>query len=485
MLFSVVAWERIFGKIRARGSLRSLARWLFLATLVVAPWLYGATTAESIEIINWVLGVTLVLWVASLLVDRRWPLVPRALFMIAGLILLQGWWMVANAHAIYDSTFRSFISVRPILPAATGSADYVLSFAWMQRATALLGVVCLVGDFAQRPVWLVRLWYALAAAGGSIAALGVLQKAGGAKMIFWRPPVWPPMENFFATYFYHSNAGAFLNLVLPPIAGLMLWTWARRGSPWGRAACLTTLLLVALAILSNTSRMAQAIGAAMVLAMAGIVARPARRMLAQTEKRTLGLGIIVVVIAGLAVAQAVRLDQPFRRWQQFSEQLPVSARWTANRIALSGVGDAGLFGFGPGTFRAVFPHYQQHFPELHGKWRFLHDDYLQTVLEWGWLGSAALASLFFGGLIVGIRSYRRADGWSNRQRILLWGMLVALVGVALHSFVDFPLQILSIQLFAASYLGVCWGSGGWRRSEVGGQRSEVGGQGSEVGGQNR
>ncbi|PZR72046.1 MAG: hypothetical protein DLM73_14540 [Chthoniobacterales bacterium] len=443
--------------------LRDLARWLFLGTLAVAPWLYGGTTAWSIELIDGMLGLALTLWVASLLVDRRWPLVPRALVIIAGLILLQGWWMVANAHAIYDFTFRSFVPVHSLFPNGPGSADYVLSLAWMLRATALLGTVCLAAELAQRPVWLLRLWYAIAIAGGSIALLGLIQKGTGAQAIFWQKALPRESETFFASYYYHANAGAFLNLVLPPMAGLALWTLTRPTSPLARATWLTTLVLVAIAVLSNTSRMAQAVGAMLAVAMVAGVARPAMRMVARMEKRMVLVGIFVVVVTAVAVAQAAHLDQPILRWQQLTKQLPVDARWMADRAALDAVGDASWLGFGPGTFQAIFPHYQKAFGNgLGGTWRFLHEDYLQTILEWGWLGSILIAALFFGGIAVAIRSYFGAADWSNRQRILLPCVVLALAGVAIHALVDFPLQILSIQLFVATYLGVCWGSGTWK-----------------------
>lgn len=454
-----------------RGSLRGLARWLFLGTLVMAPWLYGGTTAWSIELVNGTLGLALTIWVASLLVDRKWPIVPRALVIIVALILLQGWWMVVNARGIYDSAFRVFAPVAPLLATWPGSADFVLSFAWMLRATALLGVVLLVAELVQRPVWLLRLWYALALAGGSVALLGLIQKASGAKMIFWQPPVWPPIGTFFATFFYHANAGAFLNLVLPVIAGLALWSVARSARPVARTLWATTLLIVVIAVFSNTSRMAQAVGVVLMVALLVAVIRTAKKIVARMEKRTLIAGTLIVAITAVAIAQAAHLDKPLGRWQYFMKQLPVDARWSANRAAFSAVGESGPLGFGPGSFQAVFPVYQQPMSDqVEGTWRFLHDDYLQTFLEWGWLGSLLIAALFFGGIGMGIRSYRRAGDWSTRQRILLPCVVLALIGVAIHAAVDFPLQILSIQLFVATYLGICWGSVTWgRRAETNNQ----------------
>jgi O-antigen ligase len=174
----------------------------------------------------------------------------------------------------------------------------------------------------------------------------------------------------------------------------------------------------------------------------------------------------VVAIALIAVAQASNLHQPLQRWQQFAGQFPADARWTSAKTAISALPEAGWFGFGPGTFRAVFPYHSQAGENgVAGIWRFLHEDYLQFLLEWGAIGSAFWGVLFFGGMVVAFRAVRRPNSsWLPRQRTLIPLVLLALASVALHALVDFPLQIASIQLYVATYLGICWGSSAWKRS---------------------
>lgn len=433
----------------------------------MAPWLYGATTSWSIELITGSMGIVLLLWIASHLVERRWPVVPRNLVLIGAAILAQGWWMTLNAHFVFDSTLRFFVPVASLVPGAVGSVDYVVSLAMMLRVTTLIGVIFFVAEMCQRPAWLLRLWSAVALSGGSIASLGLIQKSTRARMIFWNPTIErPDFYTFFATYYYHANAGAFLNLVLPIAAGLVVWAIARRAH-FSRAIWGTVLVVIIVAIVSNTSRMSQAVAALLVVAVAGVLLRHRHGIMEQMDRRNILLGFVVVLATLFAIGQAARLDQPFGRWQKFSDQWHMDARWLANQAAIDALKDCGALGFGPGTFRAIFPHYQKQLPSLRGTWRFLHEDYLQTILEWGWLGSAAIGVMFFGGIGVGLRKYLKADGWNNRQRIFLSCSLVALAGVAIHALVDFPLQILSIQLLVATYLGLCWGSGTWGRREEG------------------
>jgi len=67
----------------------------------------------------------------------------------------------------------------------------------------------------------------------------------------------------------------------------------------------------------------------------------------------------------------------------------------------------------------------------------------------------------------------RATGMP-RRRVMQPLATLALAGVAMHALVDFPFQIESIQLYVATYLGVCWGSSLWYdKSEVRRHSSEA------------
>lgn len=388
--------------------------------------------------------------------------------------------MTLNARSIYDAEFYLFVPLRNFVPFLPGSVDYANSVAWMLRGALLLGTILFVSDLSQSSRWLLRLWYVISLIGGSIAFLGLLQKATGARMIFWQPP--PPDEQlrvttFFATYFYHGNAGAFLNLVWPLSAGLVIRAFSTRGHSGMRALWTIVFIVTIAGVLANTSRMAQVVALVMLVAIGLHFGPGLLRRLPGAQKSVAIAGALAIALALIALAQASHLEQSINRWQSVGEHLPTDARWQASRVALSALPVAGFFGFGPATFRVVFPSFNAgsgH--EVPGSWRFLHQDYLQTVMEWGWLGSSLWALLFFGGIAVGILSYKRyaTRDWIPRRRFMQPLAIVALAGVAMHALVDFPFQIESTQLYIATYLGVCWGSSLWNdKSEIRHHTSET------------
>jgi len=445
---------------------RTASRWIFFAALIYAPWAYGATTSASIQITNWVLLAALVLWAVELLISRRAPRFSHILLFLTGALICVGGWMAFNAKSIYDSDFGVFVLLGNIAPPLPGSVDYAISAAWMIRGALLLGTILFVADLSQSNRWLLRLWYVIGLVGGSIAFLGLLQKATGAQMIFWQPP--PPPEvwvsTFFSTYYYHGNAGAFLNVVWPLSAGLVIRAFTSRSHPGMRAISVTLFIVTIAGVLANTSRMALVVAVILLVAICAQFGRALLRNLSGAQKGVAFAGALAILLALIAVAQAAHLEQPLNRWQAGREQFPGDARWRASRVAMRALPGAGVFGFGPGTFRVVFPAYNiRSANQVEGTWRFLHEDYLQTLLEWGWLGASLWGLLFFGGITVGIRSYKKYARlqWMPRRRVLQPLVIIALIGVALHAVVDFPLQIESIQLYVATYLGLCWGSSLW------------------------
>lgn len=491
-------------------TLRAGARWTFFAALIIAPWLYGGTTATSIVVINWLLGAALLLWGLELAVNRRWPKFPLTLLLLIAALLTIGVWMTMNARSIYDPEFGTFAAINNFVPHAPGSVDYAISSAWMIRAALLIGALLFVVDLSQDDKYLIQLWVVLALAAGSISLLGLLQKATGAQAILWQAPIGQYGSNFFATYYYHANAGAFLNLVLPLTAGLAVRAFGIPSSPGVRSIWLTIFLLNLAAVAANTSRMAQLIAVLILLALFAQLGPRVFRGMSRSERNTFLAGGAAILLAVYAIGQATHLEKPVRRWEQLGEQMSKDARWPVSRIALNALPNAGVFGFGPGSFRAVFPSLNgDHL--VTGTWRFLHEDYLQTAIEWGWVGSALWGLLFFGGMAVAVLSLRRQrvlrrgqrsevrgqpplpkatagqgsqltqaassqlptsiselqaprsklQEWSWRRRLILPLAVIALAGVAAHALADFPLQIMSIQLYVATYLGLCWGSARW------------------------
>ena len=81
---------------------------------------------------------------------------------------------------------------------------------------------------------------------------------------------------------------------------------------------------------------------------------------------------------------------------------------------------------------------------------------------WQALGLLILSKILFGGFRGGPHRH-----WKWRRRLILPLAIIALVGVAVHAAVDFPLQIESIQLYVATYLGLCWGSTRWDSAHSG------------------
>ena len=435
----------------SRSAITDISAWLFAGALLFAPWAYGCTVAWSILALEGIGGTILGLWIAGCFIERRLPVIDRWTALMVAWLLGQGWLMALNAQFRYDSAHAAFASVQHWWASGPGTVDASTSVGAMVRVTILLGLLIYAGDLGCRRTWRRRILWSFVAAGGSVALFGLVQHALGATAIFWAPR--PPSIGFFGTYQYSGNAGAFLNLVLP------LTVIAARQAfqdhvQWERALAFPALAAITAGAFVNASRAALVV----TLLLIALLAASAILFKRASVRQARHIPKPVVLLATMAVAIIVPSagwESAAQKWGALPSQLnTANPRLLAYTAELQMAPDAGFWGFGPGTFEITFPHYT-HFlgDSIRGIWRYAHNDYLQTLLEWGTIGAAAWALLFLRGLIGGFAA-GTDQSRRNRERAFFLAASLSLAGMALHATVDFPFQIASLQLYAATLLGL-------------------------------
>lgn len=452
------------------------SRWLVLAALVFAPWAFGSTRPWTKDVLAWGMLATIVLFAIGLVMRRRWPRVPIAVAILSAAIVLQGWGMAWNAWEKFDESTFTFAMVAQLAPGWPGAVDWAWSSSTMLMITGLLGVLWIVCDLANRPEWRKRLALTIALCGAGIVILGLAQHATGANEIFWGNAN-RKGGTFFATYRYHGNAGAFINLVLPFVA--LFAISAFRNQTRGRAFWGLALLLTATGAFVNVSRAAMSITLLLLIAL-GVWQIAAWRQKSGMRAVLAWLAPVIVIALIGSIGWAFGLDQSFQKWMRggaeniFGNQRLIVYD-TVWKEMLPG---AGNWGFGPGTFQIVFPFYTQEVADkIPGIWRYAHQDYLQTLVEWGWFGAGAWTLLIFGGLgLATWRLIKSGSSMSFETRSLLVVSILSLAGILIHAMADFPLQIASLRLYAICVLGICWTVGSMPRHA----RRSLSGSGSSV-----
>ncbi len=443
-------------------------RWLMLGALIYAPWAYGSTRDWSITGMNWILGVCLATWSLECLLSRRWPRLPMVMAGAALTLVAQAWFMVWNAKFDYLRANAEFIPLEPLLPWAPGSLHRSLSLDAATQLSLMLGAGLLLAEMVRSPDWRRRVLGTMAATGCSIALLGLAQRLTNADGIFWHKEDIGPF--YFATFRNHTNAGAFLNLIWPLTLAGALRSYLKGESPRRVAAWSAATGISLTAMLVNTSRAATLIAAVLAMVAAAWVARRFfRERLTLRNVAMAGVAAVLVLGALASLTFMAGTEANAGRWRQFRQQLnEENPRLLAAQVCLTMIPEAGWGGFGPGTFQTAFPYFTADYGDkLRGRWIFAHQDYLQTVTEWGYAGTALWTVLFLGAGVHAWRTLRRRGrqgGVSDSARATHFAALVALAGVFVHALGDFPLQIVSIQLYVMALTALLWTAEEWMRA---------------------
>lgn len=117
----------------------------------------------------------------------------------------------------------------------------------------------------------------------------------------------------------------------------------------------------------------------------------------------------------------------------------------------------GIWGAGPGVYAQVFDKYREHFNSASLYLEYAHNEFLQTIAEYGWVGGLYLLGLLLwmsGGWLG-----RAVKSRSDTAAMIPITMLALLAGSLAHAVFDFNLHIPANALLLVALLGVLYGQG--------------------------
>jgi hypothetical protein len=175
--------------------------------------------------------------------------------------------------------------------------------------------------------------------------------------------------------------------------------------------------------------------------------------------------LLLLVLFGAAIGfvrQTQRAEERFKRVLAPGQTDAGLARLTLWRPAWRMWRDHPLWGVGPGHFDARFDQYRPPTFPLRPQWA--HNDYLNTLADWGLIGTGLVAAawtLLLAGVFKVWKFVARSSNdltqkQSNRSVFVL-GASTGLLAILLHSFVDFNMQIPANAILAITLMALLSG----------------------------
>lgn len=468
-----------------------VARASLLAAIVIASAAYGLTRETSIAFFNAWMGWTFIVWLGGIVISWRWPRVPLLVIFLAAGVLAIGWVSTGLSwlDTVWSMTATNYPAILDDLMILFGAIDPDLAYTAMVRTSALLGGFLIAVDLFASAAWSRALFLTLAATATGMVIFFFLQRSIGGRFLL-HSNVEERVILSFATFRYWGNAASYLNLCWPLLAALAAHTISgHRARGW--VFWLSAALVVFSALFINVSKAGHILGPIGLMLFGGIlIIRGAvlhgRNAFRISPQIIFGIGVpISIVVVSLVLAF------PVKSWEKLVKiGLAENSRVIAYGHFVKMIPDAGWIGFGPGSFKTVYLDYVADDPVISQRpYWVAHQDYLQTIVEWGYAGTA-IWGLFFAFPIYSLlhqafgRPPRCLDqrdeyAFSWRERLRLWweaiptaespfvatGGVVAVTLTALHSLADFPMQIESLQFYFLLWIAL-----GWQRWRVRGSQ---------------
>lgn len=346
--------------------------------------------------------------------------------------LLSLTWLVLGVWAMYQLTERETVYLNrdvSLLVVALFLLWMVIALYWHPVAwqgsyynwrlaifcAALLSTYLLLEEKNERPV---------------LMAMGVIA-TGVALLTLYQSLLLG--EDASGLFVNRNNNAAFLNLFLLPFMATLLFVDAKGTWRWGHLLIVTVLLLAVVQVGSRGALLGLGVAAALLL------------LLALLRRRYAG---VLWVLAALALVAAIQL------WVVPSSEITMHMRSSSRLLlwesSLRMLADSSWYGIGNGMFLHLYPPYRHDAEFSAGL--FVHNDYLQILLELGLIGGGLLLAIVGVFLHRAVLLVRYAGSVSDRTTEL--GLTAGIIAVAVHSFFSFNFYKISILLVMGVYGGI-------------------------------
>lgn len=455
--------------------LTKLVLFQFAALVIFSSWAFGGQSTWARQIIVWWGSVGIGLFI--ILTGRRKPSAKR---WPPALALLWPLWLydVLVGAGCFHPGFREVIldgqrslvtaEIRSWMPSAALPGLAVREL-WQFNGLVLTSFNLLL--VISRRQQIRQLLFLLAGNAVVLAVFGTFQKLVGSSGL-WFGAIPSPNEHFFATFIYHNHWGAFIFLHIA-ICLALLFHYARRPSGRGLLHSPVPLgvvitLLLATSIPLSTSRSCTVLAAGL-LGIAffhallrlvrrgpgerGSVAAPVAALVVAAVIATAGIGWL----ARNVIAERSRLTS--EQLTRVAQEGALTSRLVLYRDTWRMAAQKPWFGWGLESYAHVFQIFNTQRPvERWFKTPFYaeaHNDWLQSLAEVGFVGTALLGLLLLVPLST--ISWRRVG--SPLPRYLLGGCALLL----LYAWLEFPFANPTVVL---TFFGIFYGAIRYGQLEV-------------------
>ena len=216
-----------------------------------------------------------------------------------------------------------------------------------------------------------------------------------------------------------------------------------RGSSGLGAVLIGSICLLLAAVMASGSR-----GAILSTVLAALVLSALMLARRQRSERRRNVAILILSLAGFCVALLAFGDVVL--WRLAKIGLYDASRMALAETTLTAISSSPWFGYGYGTFGAIFPMFRDDPATIWNSWSSAHNVYLETAAELG-LPATVLLVCSVGWIVSAC--LRGAQARRRYRALPAAGASVAVL-VLVHAAVDFSLAVQAVNLTFATILGV-------------------------------